>query len=282
MTNSERRFAVLILSHGRPDRVITYDSLRRYGYEGPVYLVVDDEDPTLDAYRERFGDAVVVFDKRAEAAQTDVGDIRPERNVVVFARNAAFGIARELGLTHFLVLDDDYRSFVFRSKRGGKVPREIGAVMDATLDLLDVSGAVTVAWSQGGDHFGGVAGGYAAKGLTRKAMNAFFLRVDRPFRFMGRVNEDVNAYVVHGSRGLLFLTTTRFQLNQLQTQSNPGGLTDEYLASGTYVKSFYTVMMAPSCAKIGAMGRTDRRFHHEIAWDNAVPKIVSGRYRKTA
>jgi len=40
------------------------------------------------------------------------------------------------------------------------------------------------------------------------------------------------------------------------------------------VKSFYTVMAAPSCTTIRTMGRTDRRLHHHIDWDKAVPKIL--------
>ena len=43
-------FAVFILSHGRPDNVITYKTLRTSGYTGPVYIVVDNEDDSLAKY----------------------------------------------------------------------------------------------------------------------------------------------------------------------------------------------------------------------------------------
>lgn len=70
------------------------------------------------------------------------------------------------------------------------------------------------------------------------------------------------------------------QLNQIMTQTNPGGLTDIYLSSGTYVKSFYTVMMAPSCVTVSPLKSAHPRFHHQITWDYAVPKILSQRYQK--
>ena len=65
------------------------------------------------------------------------------------------------------------------------------------------------------------------------------------------------------------------QLNQMASQSNSGGMTELYLDSGTYVKSFYTIMVAPSCVTIAPMGVKNRRLHHRIDWGKAVPMIIS-------
>lgn len=67
---------------------------------------------------------------------------------------------------------------------------------------------------------------------------------------------------------------------QLQTQSNAGGLTEFYLETGTYVKSFYTVIFNPSAVQVRMMGNTHQRLHHHVIWENAVPKIIRERYRK--
>ena len=107
-------FAVFILTHGRPDNVITYNTLQRQGYTGPLYIIVDNEDKTIDQYRKRFGERVIVFDKAAIAETFDEGDNFHDRRAVVYARNASFQIARNLGLTYFLQLDDDYREFKYR------------------------------------------------------------------------------------------------------------------------------------------------------------------------
>ena len=42
-------FCVFILSHGRPDNVITLNTLRREGYTGPWYIVIDNEDKKGEA-----------------------------------------------------------------------------------------------------------------------------------------------------------------------------------------------------------------------------------------
>lgn len=281
-------FAALILTHRRADRVFTYETLRECGYTGPIYLVVDTSDPEIGEYQAQYGDQVIVFDKADVAGTFDIGDNEPDMNGVVYARNACPGIAEELGLTHYLVLDDDYTYFAHRwvdTRPDGSewlawaYTRELDHVIKMFLEFLDTSGAATIAFAQAGDFIGG-ADGAIRRGYSRKVMNSFFVRTDRPVGFLGRINEDTTTYVVHGNRGELFFTLTSFSLNQMTTQSNPGGLTGMYLHSGTYVKSFYTVMMAPSCTSVAMMGESHRRMHHRVMWRNAVPQILPARYRR--
>lgn len=277
------KFAVIILSHGRPNNIMTLNALQKANYTGDIFIIIDDEDARADEYFELYGDIVLQFNKKEAAKITDVGDTKDDRRAVVYARNESQRMMKALGYDYILQLDDDYSNFYYRTAVGDKLKttkiKSFDTLVELMIKLLDDTGALTIALSQGGDFLGGVNNNYI-KGLMRKAMNGFFFRTDRPLEFFGKINEDVNAYVVHGARGELFFTVAKTQLVQMQTQQNPGGLTDIYLDSGTYVKSFYTVMMAPSCVTVRPMGTTDRRIHHSIKWDNAVPKIISGRYKK--
>lgn len=284
MLLTKDNFAVFILTHGRPDNVITLDTLRKAGYTGKTYFIIDNEDDKADEYRKKFGSAnVIQFDKKAIAETFDTADTSNDRRAIVYARNASYQIAKDLGLDYFVQLDDDYTSFLYRFVKDGIIKsaqiRSFNQVAEAMIQLLEDTGAATVAMSQGGDHMGGI-GGSIRKGILRKAMNSFFCKTSKPIEFLGKVNDDVNAYVVHGQRGDLFLTAMRLQLNQVQTQSSTGGMTEFYKDSGTYMKSFYSVMMSPSCVTIRTMGRTDRRIHHSIKWDLAVPKIINQKYKK--
>ena len=49
-------FCAFILTHGRPDKVLTYRTLRRAGYTGKIFIVVDDEDKTRHQYMAEFGE----------------------------------------------------------------------------------------------------------------------------------------------------------------------------------------------------------------------------------
>jgi hypothetical protein len=287
-----RNHAALILTHGRPEyaRDHTYRALRRQGYTGRILFLLDDEDDTADTYRDLFGaDNVITFDKAAVAETFDTMDTSTDRRTVVYARNAAQAAARDMGLDYLIQLDDDFNIFVYRywDVAGiirGQVIRNLDPVFEAMFTLLDDTGAAVVAFSQGGDHMGGGGdepfGGNLRKGYRRKAMNLMFLRTARPVEFLGRINEDVTAYVLHGSRGDLFFTMLNVQLDQTETQKGEGGMSDVYLDAGTYVKSFYTVMAAPSCVTIRSMGRFARRLHHHVSWDRAVPKILGPEHRK--
>lgn len=281
-------FGVFILTHGRPDRVVTIPSLRKCGYTGPIWLVIDNEDERGDEYRERFGEEMVVeFDKAAIAATFDAADLSEDRRTIVYARNATDAIARSLGLDYYLQLDDDYTSFRYRwfgpgnhsrywTNAGGVTVPDFDRLVRVMLDFMEDTGALTVAFAQGGEYIGGASSHIAKVRCKRKAMNSFFVRTGRPIPFLGRINEDVNAYTLWGSRGELFLTVFQACLTQTQTQGQAGGMTEAYLDLGTYVKSFYTVMMCPSFVHVRSLGLTDRRFHHHILWDHAVPKIVPG------
>jgi len=272
-----RKFAALILTHGRPDNVVTFDKLRACGYTGPIYLIIDNEDATADRYREKFGDEwVIEFDKKAMADRIDEANNFDNRKVIVHARNASFDIAERLGLTHFVQLDDDYYFFGYRAKEGAKTCKRLDSAFDATLDFLDSSGCSSIAWSQGGDHIGGFSGVM----LKRKAMNSFFCRTDRKFQFIGSINEDVNTYTLEGSRGHLFFTFTGMQLDQKDTQSQGGGMTDIYLQRGTYVKSFTSVLFSPSSVCVSMMSTKHARMHHSINWGATVPKIVPHHIKK--
>ena len=57
-------------------------------------------------------------------------------------------------------------------------------------------------------------------------------------------------------------------------------MSEAYLAGGTYVKTFYTLLNRPDCTKINLMGRTDLRMHHLINWENAVPCIIDEQFKK--
>lgn len=82
-------FAVFILSHGRPDNIVTLDQLKR-AYTGKWYIVIDNEDKTANEYYARYGDRVIMFDKLAKAQEIDAGDNFNERRAIVYARHACF------------------------------------------------------------------------------------------------------------------------------------------------------------------------------------------------
>ena len=278
-------FCVFILTHGRADRVYTYKTVRNEGYTGPIYLVIDNEDDQADEYIRRYGEEyVIIFDKAARAEKTDTPDLSPDHRTIIYARNECFDIAKRLGFRYFLELDDDYTQFMYRYANGNKLAMkrcdDMDTIFEFMLQFLDTSGAITVAFAQGGDMIGGVDNGNFRKKLLRKAMNTFFCDTEKTFQFVGRINEDVNTYTSFSNRGILLFTYTGIMITQHTTQTNAGGMTETYLDMGTYTKSFYSVIYSPQAVKVGEMGDKHKRIHHSINWDKCAPQILNEKWKK--
>ncbi len=78
----------------------------------------------------------------------------------------------------------------------------------------------SIAFAQGGDFIGGIDNGKETYRFNkRKCMNTFICSTERPFEFVGAMNEDVNTYCTKGSRGELFLTIPFASITQTATQS---------------------------------------------------------------
>lgn len=281
----ENNFCIFIISHGRPNNIITLKTLYSCGSKLPVYIVIDNEDKLASEYFAKYNDKALQFDKKYYASLVDNFDNSENYRTTTHARNACFDFAIKLGYEYFLVLDDDYTSFKFRINDKLVHPKScpnlltgIDKIFFSVLNYYKSCNFASICLSQGGDWFGGETN--FNKKPKRKAMNSFFCSTKRRFNFISRLNEDVNTYMQLGHTGLVFMTIPFIQLDQMQTQTNSGGMSDAYLDSGTYTKSFYTIICRPDCTKVNKMGRSNKRFHHLIDWSVAVPCIINEKYKK--
>lgn len=271
---------IFILSHGRPSNIPTIGSLKRYGYTGDYYIVIDHEEERQDYIDEWGDDTVLYYDKSEIADDIDRADNRGRMNINVYARNKVFDFADELGYDYFLVFDDDYTNIQWRFDAdfnyNPNVTRDLNMYIENAIEYLEDAGLHTLCMAQGGDFIGGEEASMAQKvRAKRKAMNSFLFKTDRRVEFVGSINEDVNTYVRKQQLGQVFLTTNVISIEQESTQQEEGGLTDIYLDAGTYQKSFYTILYSPSSASLTLLqDRTEPRIHHRVNWRASVPKIV--------
>lgn len=274
-------FAIFILSHGRADNCVTVKTLQRVGYKGRIYILIDNEDKEQELYKCNFGaENIIVFNKEEAIKRYNGMSNFYKKNVILWARNEAQRIAREKGLRYILELDDDYTSFQWRyeNEKGEKLKikecKNFDRICEIMLKFLKCDARIkTVALAQGGDFIGGIQN-KMLNSLKRKAMNSFFIDVNNPVDFLGEINEDVNTYVNSGNIGDLFFTVPNPMLTQKQTQKTKNGMTETYKQDGTYVKSFYTVMLNPSSVKIRLMGDKEKRLHHSISDRYTYPRIM--------
>lgn len=272
-------FACFILSHGRADNLYTYNTLRKCGYTGRIYILIDNEDKTADRYYELYGKEVIMFDKKEQAKKTDSMGNFEGRKAIVYARNANFEIAKKLAIRYFLQLDDDSLRVSYRNVNTnmyGGIVKNLDRLFTVVLNFYKSTPVISIAFAQGGDFIGGTGNEMLSEfKIKRKCMNSWFMDTTKPINFVGKMNEDLTASVYYGNLGQLFLTIPLIQLLQIETQQNTGGMTDIYLDNGTYVKTFYSIMKTPSCVKVAMLNCKNRRLHHNVSWNNAVPKIIN-------
>lgn len=289
-SNRNPDFCVFIMTYGRSDNIKTYKTLMEYkgvSFNQDLYLICSDDDKHLEKYIEKFGDRVLVFNKKLMIPYLDKGDNFDRYGVILYARNICFSFASQLGYRYFVELDDDYdifsqRIFYDNEKLMMKEILDYDKLFDIHLEFLKNTPCKTITMSQHGDYIGGVGNSNARRGWQRKVMNSFFCDVQDPFNFEGTINEDVNYYVQSGRLGILNFNLFGFALNQESTQASSGGMTEGYLSGGTYLKSFYSVMYAPSCVKIGYISHGEnRRLHHKVNGKFTYAKILDEKYSKS-
>lgn len=280
------KFACFVLCHERPDNTPTIKTLRKYGYTGDIYIILDDKDTKVEEYRKNFPDCKVeIFSKSAISNVFDLMDNQSNDRCAVYARNACFEIAEKLGIDYFCELDDDYTSIPYRYVIDDVCYRSKSANLDAVfaayINFMECSDSIySVAFGQPGDFIGGSNSQLVKRKYIQKTMNSWICKTTRKFIFNGRMNDDVNTYCVYGSRGKLFYTFDFIMIDQPETQKVVGGMTDMYRGNGTYMKSFYTVIACPAFVKISIMGDRYYRIHHSIDYNIGVPKLISSVYRK--
>lgn len=270
------KFGVFIFCWGRPDFDNTVQSLRRCGYTGKIYMLLDDLDETRHKYIEKYGkENCYVFDKRAVAAKSDPMNNFGNLASTLFVSNTMFDAAKHFGLDYFAAMCDDYTNFSHKRETERRT-RKLDEVFALFIDFLSNAKCVNcIAFAQGGDF------ATAKKPMCkRKVMNSFICATERPFVYKGAMNDDVNMYVYNGVRGGIYFTYNRFMLHQLSTQVVKGGLSEVYKRFGTYVKSFYSVMLWPSGVKIIMMGAKNPRIHHAVDYNATVPCIIREEYKK--
>ena len=275
-------FAVFILSNGRPNKVKTIDALRNIGYNGSVFIVCDNEDVTLQQYKDKYGESIIVFNKKQYAEITDTMTNSGNVKSVVFARNAVQDIAKQMGLDCFAVADDDIDGIKIRKNCDGKlVARKIKKGNLLFKDLCKILKSSKCVYAVGiasdGSYIGGVDGRYQ-KGLDIGRANQFFIhQVSKQVEYKGISNEDEIAYSKYSELGKLFVEVMDISKSSPERGTNLGGLNEMYKSMNSYTINFYSIISRPDCIKL-ALKNDEYKLIKK--WEYAVPKILNERYKR--
>lgn len=276
-------FAAFILTHGRPNNQKTYETLKKLGFKHKIYLVLDDQDPTIQQYIDNYGaENVIVFNKTFYIDRTDVGLERPVTKFAVYARNAIEDIANELGYQYFLMLDDDIYQFRLRKDVDGSLKTiHLDGMLDDIIDKCFeyVENAYLACLMPG------VCNVYRCGVQALEWSNKYRISVNcflrnGAYKVDWRLNmfEDLITDLDYNRYGQVWLTYVPLQIDVGAGNGKvEGGNTDTYKTFDGFKMAFLSVVSHPDCNDMGFYKDHWKPITHT---ETAINRIVSGRYRK--
>ena len=281
-------FAVFILTHGRPRKQRSLNTLLRDGYTGRYYLVVDNLDTTLFEYQQLYGDKVLVFDKNEYVQKTETALSPPLTKFVVFARNAAEDFARELNCKFFGLFDDDLIHFRHRYLDNGRLKSaeicNADEVIESILEYMEQASISTTSFGIASQYIGGSLNKriYTPNDpYLRMCFNAYFRNAKFEVNWQPNIQEDRITSIYYGRAGQIWL-----QLLQIELDSAPlygktsGGSSDVYNSVSRFLPVFFSTVYFPDTHVVNCYhGQFTPKINKR---DYICGKIVSDRYKKDA
>lgn len=219
-------FAVFILTHGRAKQQKTVKTLKRCGYTGRLYLIVDDEDKELDEYIRLYGSDVITFSKREIEPCFDTMTNKKEYGSAVYARNASYDIAHSLGIRWIFMCDDDISNLQYRVLKNKELKSvniyNIDKLFERMCDIANAGKVCIFGFSQAGAFIGGANKTYLS-GHQRKVSQAMLYDANNPITFRGVFYEDLIVALDAGTAGRVAMSTMLVSIQSPAMASNGGG-----------------------------------------------------------
>lgn len=272
---------IYIISKGRP-QCTTAETLSKMHYPGEWFIVCGNNDSTLEAYREKWGDKVLVFDWYEEVKRTDFLDnfgVEKMSSGAVPVRNATRRISEERGELRHWQFDDDYPSFYTIKKVLGR-PKHFkltGAELQKRLHWISTFAFYTK-MANVGFATGAETRPEGVFKVAKRVFNAHNLVNDEKLftAWKGRTNDDLINAIETWRMGKPEMSFKFMYMSMTITQSEAGGNTDLYKAHGTVRKTAYAVLFEPKGVKLVV---DFGRYHHRVDWKAICPRVISERFR---
>lgn len=280
------RFAVMICTHGRPYKQLTLQTLRKSGYTGKIYLIVDNEDDTvseLSSVAETFNAEIKMFDKEYYFQTMDKGTIDNHRACILYAKGFCEDFAKSLGLDAFIIADDDMTGFRHRYCEGDvlkstKIRNTLDEVIIAYVDFMLKLNLSTIGFGFVSCFYQGVnALNYEQMLKYRIPYNFIFRNCNHIVDWKSWFGEDVVTATYYNMIGQLWLTVPLVQQDILPISTAVGGMREIYADNSSVKLTMQNLKYLPSELSTYCHRGT---FKATIQHDRAYPMLISGRYKK--
>lgn len=271
---------IFIPSYHRPKNLRTVKYFRKIGWDMRYITVfIDDETDDISEYEEtasEYGFNLHVFDMEEARRKYDyVHRASQSRRSAGQARNMFQDYATEKDIDFYVVIDDDTQMFTsYMQRHKLKDCDIIRRSFLAIEDLMRKRKIGVMGFPQQGDFLGGYKQGL----FIRKVMNTTFYLLPYIYRGERGVQDDDTSLFTGIINEGLFTGTIQHSLvlQQVQSATQEGGLTDLYNECKLLNKALVTVIQFPSAIFAEKQERNGNRVHHRIRYKHLGPVIIKG------
>lgn len=276
---------IFIPSYHRANKLKTVKYFVKIGWNvKKIHVFIDNETDDIDDYIEvsnNIGFNLHIFDMKVARERYDyVHRPSESRRSAGQARNMFYDFAKDLGITFYMVQDDDTSNYEI--KKLGKYQRK--ATFEEVYDTFEGIRLFMLkrniglfGISQTGDFIGGVN----KKILRNKVMNTTFVNTEFIYRGEKGVQDDDTSQFVGIMNEGLFTGSLGdgLVLQQTASATASGGLTDLYRECKLLNKALVCVIQYPSAITAKQQVKNGGRIHHNINARYLYPKILKGTER---
>lgn len=276
-------YSVFIISHGRADRVETYDTLRNAGYHGPINIVVDTDDEK--EYRERFGRDVIAFDKDMIREKADTIYPYKLNSSALYSRIFVEMCADQIMSTNaYIVLDDDITNFRHRYIENGSIKTapvvNITKVFDNYIEYMLTANIATLSFIYNMFFVSGVECLNRRVADSRHTYQIHIRNLNCKVDWTALANNDTITELNTMKLGYLWWSLPFIDFDAVPMNTKSGGMKEVYDSVSDYEKNFLAVISCPNCCKVGYSESTRGKIRIVEDKHTSYPMIVSSRYRK--
>lgn len=273
---------IFIPSYKRPNNIKTAKFFKKMNYDmDNIHVCIDDESDDVDEYQkecDKLGCHLRIFSQEESRRRYDyVHRANPLRRSTGQAYNMIADIAMGLGLTFYMVMDDDTTQFQikpFGVYMGLATLDDVLAVFEGVKEFMQRQRIGLFGLSQTGDMFKVPDEDI----LRKKVMNTTFFDLRFIYRgCRGVLDIDTNQFAGAMNEGYFTGSLrTGLILNQTASASAKGGLTPVYNESKLLLKALTLPIQFPSVCHAEKQPKNGGRLHHRITYRYLMPMLIKG------
>ena len=260
-------FAVFICTHGRPNKQLTLNTLRRCGYTGKVYLVLDDTDKTIQQYIDNYdANDIIVFDKNHYINNCyDTGDNVGHYKCILYAKMAVEDMAKEFGLSSFMLVDDDITNFRYRYPKENKCAsvkiKNMDDALDIYIDFLLENNITALGFGSPSTYFSGARSFEPDEFLRYRGVFQVYIRnTNIPVTWINWYGEDNITLLKSSTAGNLWLQIPyiEYECVLVGDTSKDGGMVDIYKSVDSFELNFNIKRYFPGSINLMLYHKTNK------------------------